>query len=161
MARVNVETIGNSRVSINTPTSEVRHASQVDFDPVGEFDGTVQEVIGEIIEDLSLESGVASETASAFDVIQSTFEIARAIDAEELDRVIGINTTAVSVGGEMAVKTSGELENPSWSWNPGNPIYVSDTGQLSQTVGTHVKQVAYAWSATKIYIEIQPTFRIE
>ena len=104
------------------------------------------------------------ETISALRVVYSDggdFRLAHGNAADELDAVVGILNAAVVAGSEGEAITHGEMEDSSWSWSEGDCIFVQDDGSLGSTPGTHIKQVAVAWSATKIYIDIEQTWRVE
>jgi len=51
-------------------------------------------------------------------------------------KVLGMTTGAVSVGAEATVQVSGFIEESSWNWTVGNPVYLSTNGQITQTVPT-------------------------
>ena len=72
--------------------------------------------------------------------------------------VRGITTGAVASGGTARIQVYGPMAEPSWTWTPGQPIYVGSNGVLAQTVPTTgwLQQVAVADSATKIFVDIQP-----
>jgi hypothetical protein len=71
-------------------------------------------------------------------------------------QVIGITETAASSGASVAIRTSGLMTDPSWSWSKGT-IYLGTNGQLTQTApsgGAFVVHVARALTATTIQIDI-------
>lgn len=49
---------------------------------------------------------------------------------------IGVSAGAAVDGAALAVQTSGEMTESSWSWNPGEPVYLGDNGLLTQTPTT-------------------------
>lgn len=73
--------------------------------------------------------------------------------------VLGISTTSASAGLLFTVQPSGELTDPSWTWIPGLPIYLSTLGNLTQSVptqGSYQAEVALAKTATSIIVRIYP-----
>lgn len=68
--------------------------------------------------------------------------------------IIGITTGAIITGDSGPVQVIGEMEEPSWTWTPGQQIYVADTGTLTQAVpvGAWVAAIAVARTATMISI---------
>lgn len=75
--------------------------------------------------------------------------------ADHAHRVIGM-TTGASNAGLVSVQTSGEHEEPTWSWTLGIPIFLSTTGLMTQTppASGFLLIVGFPISATKIYIKI-------
>lgn len=68
--------------------------------------------------------------------------------------IIGITTGAIITGDSGPVQVIGEMEEPSWTWTPGQQIYVDDQGVLTQTVpsGAWIVMIAIARTATMISI---------
>ena len=77
--------------------------------------------------------------------------------ASQVKDVAGITIGAVSLGGSATVLKHGPLVELSWSWTPKQPIYCGSNGVLTQTVPTSgwARQVAFAETATKIFVELQ------
>ena len=104
---------------------------------------------------------VAIETAQTFEpvnalrpvrLVGSQVGICHANDFSELQQFIGVARQAGSTGGEIESVTWGEHEDGSWSWTPGETIFVDDAGNLSHTPGAHILVVGKAWTPTKIFI---------
>ena len=131
---------------IDTSTSTVR------------AEGSTSEIIGG---GAAKQFVAASESVSALRAVHSNGGVAHANAPEELDSVIGVAATAGTIGTQIEVKTHGPMEDGSWSWNEGDDIFVQDDGSLGTSPGTHMKKVAVAWSATRIYVDIEQTWRIE
>ncbi len=70
---------------------------------------------------------------------------------------VGITTNAASSGAPVYVQTSGEMEEPSFTFTPNQPIYLGSNGALTQAVPTSgfILQVAVAMTATRIAISIK------
>lgn len=82
--------------------------------------------------------------------------------SDHAHRVIGM-TTGASNAGSVSVQTSGEHEEPTWSWTLGQPVFLSTTGFMTQTVPTFgfILIVGFPISATKLFIKIhQPIMMI-
>lgn len=81
------------------------------------------------------------------------WKIAHALVYAEAEACSGIAMTAASAGATLSVITAGDMEDASWSWTPGQRIYLSDTGSLTQSPGSIIKEVAFALTATKIIVD--------
>lgn len=107
--------------------------------------------------------GVAAETISALQIVffdASGARVASAADFAEVIGAVGIATTSATVGNTFNYQVAGELSDSSWAWTPSTPLYLSDSGVLSPTPGTHVRNIAVAISPTAIVINLQiPTRR--
>lgn len=78
-----------------------------------------------------------------------------------LGSFVGITSSASPQGELATVVTVGLMVEPSWSWIPDRPIYFGAGGFLTQTVpalgnNAYTQQVAYASSATSIFVLPQP-----
>jgi len=71
--------------------------------------------------------------------------------------VLGITVGAVESGNTATVQTYGELLEPSWTWTPGLPIFLTTNGQLSQTAPSSgfVLIIGTAQTATQVFINIK------
>lgn len=74
--------------------------------------------------------------------------------------VVGITTQSAGAGANVNVQTAGDVEDSTWSWTAGLPIYLGLNGFLTQdqNVGLFQLQVANASSATKIIVGIKMPF---
>jgi len=72
--------------------------------------------------------------------------------------ILGVTTGAVSSGNDATVQTFGELTEPSWAWTPGQPVFLSTSGLLTQTAPSSgfVLVIGTAQTATKLFISIKP-----
>ena len=70
-------------------------------------------------------------------------------------RVIGM-TTGASDDGNVSVQTSGEHEEPTWSWTLGHPVFLGENGLMTQTAPTTGFSliVGFPMTATKLFIKI-------
>jgi hypothetical protein len=71
---------------------------------------------------------------------------------------LGITKHSAVVGQLTEVQILGTQQEPSWSWNPGEPVFLGLNGTLTQVTPTsgQVIVVGVAQTPTKIFIERQP-----
>lgn len=78
-----------------------------------------------------------------------------------LDQIVGISTAATVVGQKVSIKSIGFMSEPSWTWTPGQPLFVTGAGVLTQTPPTGtVRRIAWAISATEINVDLFPTIQL-
>lgn len=72
--------------------------------------------------------------------------------------VIGLTTEAVGSGQPVSVQIQDVLEEPTWNWTPGLPVYAGTNGVLSQTPPSsgYLVVVGVALTSTKLRIEPEP-----
>lgn len=90
--------------------------------------------------------------------IQNQLVYANAAVVEHAFKVIGILPSAVGEGQSIAPITEGTIEDASWNWEAGQPIFLGFNGNLTQSPPEDVTfylQVAIALTPTKIDFEIQ------
>ncbi|MEP7235241.1 MAG: hypothetical protein ABI778_08095 [Ignavibacteriota bacterium] len=73
------------------------------------------------------------------------------------NKVIGITTGAAAIGANTLIAAYGEIDEPSWAWTPGEAIYLSTGGLVTQTapVSGFLLIIGFAITATKIFISIK------
>jgi hypothetical protein len=81
-------------------------------------------------------------------------------DLDHLHRVAGITTAAAETGQPAYAVRSGEVIEPSWSWNMNAPIYLASNGQLTQNPPTAPAAafsvvVGFPTSATSLFVTIR------
>ena len=54
-------------------------------------------------------------------------------DVTHAVKILGITLGAALAGGSIAVQREGVLNEVSWTWTPGLPIFLGDNGALTQT----------------------------
>ena len=88
-------------------------------------------------------------------------DLASCADPDCLGSVIGITTQAADVGAQVAVAVGGEVDEPSWSWQPG-PIYLGEEGALTQVAPASgfVVRVALALGASRILVAIDDPYQL-
>jgi hypothetical protein len=80
-------------------------------------------------------------------------------DANQVFSTLGISLNSSAPGDVVNVKTEGEVTEPSWTWTPLMPIFLTANGMMSQTAPTQptaafVLSVGYALSATTMRVQI-------
>jgi len=70
--------------------------------------------------------------------------------------VYGVTTQSIELDATGIVQTYGQLSNNTWSWVIGNPIYLGNSGELTQTAPSSgfCSVVGFAVTATKMFIDI-------
>ena len=78
-------------------------------------------------------------------------------DTNTAEDVIGITRGAAILNATVTITLFGEMTEGSWAWTPGGIIYLSTTGQLTQTppVSGALIELGVAETATSILIRIQ------
>lgn len=113
----------------------------------------------------SLVQKLAGETLSGHRAVfvDTDNKLYYADPADESARVIcGITTGAASAGATASAQFSGVMNEPSWSWTPALPVFLSTNGALSQTPppSGYLVEVGRALTPTSILIEFStPIFR--
>jgi hypothetical protein len=71
--------------------------------------------------------------------------------------ILGITETAVSLGANVSVITSGYIREPTWSWTTNLPIFLLGTGLMTQTVPTtgYVIQLGVPVSSIEMLVDIK------
>jgi hypothetical protein len=89
-------------------------------------------------------------------------QYADAKDPTHIGRVVGITLNAANPGFEVSIALHGDVEEPSWSWEPNKPVWVGSNGVLTQVEpsvenGDAFSQViGFAWTPTKVFLRVQP-----
>lgn len=112
-----------------------------------------------LVADLSLNAGEALSALQAVTSDGNGDAVYASNDTLANAQVIGITETAASSGAAVAIRTSGLMTDPSWSWTKG-PVYLGTNGALTQTApsgGAIVVQVGKAMTATKLLVDIELT----
>lgn len=72
-------------------------------------------------------------------------------------RVLGMTIFSAIADDDVQVLTFGDHTDPSFTWTPGDPIYLGNTGLMTQTVPTtgFVMQVGFAVTSTKMFLQLK------
>lgn len=95
-------------------------------------------------------------------VIDNLAVLADKDNEDHLFKIRGITLGAVALGATALVQIDGPLEFNGWNWTPELPIYLGNSGVLTQTLPTsgYLIQVAVADTPTRIFIDVQIPFRL-
>lgn len=84
---------------------------------------------------------------------------ASAEDITHASRVLGMTTGAANAGSSATIRTSGEIEEPSWNWTPGLPIFLGANGTMTQTQpespSVFSVVVAFPLTPTRAFIRVR------
>lgn len=75
--------------------------------------------------------------------------------------VFGMTLNSANALASTVIQTRGEVTESSWNWTVGNPVYLSITGLLTQTIPSSgvVLQVAMATGLHSVFIDIKVPIR--
>lgn len=99
----------------------------------------------------------------------SGHRIVRTVDATQVDycdadtlahrdTLLGMTTGAAISGAAVNVQAAGEIDEPSWTWTPGQPVFCGPNGTLTQTYSAaweFARIVGWAQSATRIWFSLR------
>jgi len=76
--------------------------------------------------------------------------------------IVGVTLGAASAGAAVSVRKEGLLIEPSWAWTPNLDVYLTFSGQLTQTIPTtnHLISIGQAITATSIQIRLSPIIKL-
>ncbi len=82
-------------------------------------------------------------------------------DAAQVASAIGMTLHAAEDNATVAVIRTGEVIEPGWAWNPGQPIFLAHDGLLTHATPTapdaaFAQIIGYAINATTAYIDLKP-----
>lgn len=77
-------------------------------------------------------------------------------------KVYGLTTSSAVVDGNVSIITSGDYSNNTWSWDLTKPIFLSNSGELTQTAPTTGFSiiVGYPVTTTKMFIDIKGPIKL-
>jgi len=88
-----------------------------------------------------------------------TVNYASCMNASDVNRPLWMTTGAWSAGVLGTFVTKGIVEEPTWNWTIGLPLFLADNGLLSQSIpggAIFARQIATVASPTKINFDAQP-----
>jgi len=109
---------------------------------------------------------VAGEDLTQYQLVRFVGGVLKVASSDDISRmpVDGMVLASVSSGETVDMLDEGVVENPSWSFTPGNPIYAGPNGTIVQTPpstpNSVVQKLGVALTATKIYFDPDKTFHI-
>jgi len=78
------------------------------------------------------------------------------------DKILGVTTGASNLGENVTIQTYGEMVEPSFAFTPGQAVYASTNGLMTQTPPTSgfKRGIGFALAATKLFIDLrEPVIR--
>lgn len=77
---------------------------------------------------------------------------------DSLSNYAGVTRMATVINDPINVVQTGLMEEPTWTWTPNAPIFISTDGVLTQTLPPTgpVRRIAWAMTATKINLDPYP-----
>lgn len=109
--------------------------------------------------DTDIATLIAGETLSALKLVYDNGNLVYAIDnmdtEDKIDRLLGLTITAANMGGNIAVRLRGFVEDSGWNWTRGR-IFLGSNGSLTQVPPDDGASllVAVAVSPTKIFLKL-------
>lgn len=87
-------------------------------------------------------------------------QLASASNISHVGKVVGMTTSASVLGATSEVFTLGVFTEPSWNFDVNLPIYLGDSGLITQVIPSKPASlfsqiVGYVISPTKIYLQIE------
>lgn len=107
----------------------------------------------------SVETDITFNTSvSAYKVVTSTGYQADSNNLAHRDKVIGFTFESVGSGFSTKIKTSGEISNPSWSFNAGDIIFLNGTDISTSAPSTGFSQELGSFiNSNTLIINIKPS----
>lgn len=121
------------------------------------------------ITDSLLRSFMAGEDLSGHQVVirqaDNTVITASNDALAEVHGPLWMTTEAASLGQPVEVLIFGNFQEPSWTWTPGQPIYLGLAGVMTQTpplapVASFLVQIAYATGPDSIFYSQGPAIKL-
>jgi hypothetical protein len=141
---------------IPSSTIEINPSSEIEVATVGTqgLPGAKGESVGHLVGicDIDLGGHRVLEVTSSGTLTYATSPIG----------AVGISLEASSSGSPINYAQTGYIEESSWNWTPGKPIYQVGLGLLTQVVPTSsfIKQVGIALSAKSMEVQMNPAIII-
>ncbi len=104
---------------------------------------------------------VMQQITPAWSIVTWTGYIADSSNTNHIGRIAGITIAACEKDVSTSVIVIGPVTNTSWTWNPGDELYLNGSGNLSTTAPTSgfVQKIATAKSANIIELLFSPPVR--
>lgn len=112
---------------------------------------------GELLRDYVAAQALGGHRAVAL-VAPGVVDYADVRNGAHCGLVVGITTGAVVAGALAEIRSFGQMAEPSWSWTPGEDVFLADDGLLSHlpSLGgaTFVQRIGRAISPTEILVDL-------
>lgn len=150
-----MNTIPSIEVSLITPTIDVLLSQQGPPGPPGPIGPPGEGTVIYLTADTEIGGHrVVKVTQTGCDYANNTI-------ANDIGKIIGITESAFNTGDLVKIITSGEINEPSWNFNPGS-VFLTTDGLLTQIPpeSGFIQQVGIAIAPTKLAVQIQPAIKI-
>jgi len=121
----------------------------------------VQGLDGVVIEQTAANLSLTATTALSGHRAIATDNTGGAVYADSSDlntkhSIVGISTGAATLGDSVTVQYSGNIINAGWLWTEQEPVFITTSGNLTQTAPTTGYRVivGYAINATTVFLNI-------
>jgi hypothetical protein len=112
----------------------------------------------------SAETRIAANTLGGHRIVRSVdasaVGYADCTDTTHGDDTLGMTTGAALEGESVEVQRVGAISFNGWAWTPGEPVFLSTSGAVTQTApeegAAFVQVIGHAESATSIQLHIEP-----
>lgn len=76
----------------------------------------------------------------------------------DADKLAGISLTSGVLGATVDVVVKGLMEEGSWNWTPGQPVFIGAAGVLTQNPSTTglIRRIAWAMTPISLNVDILP-----
>lgn len=86
-------------------------------------------------------------------------------DLGDVNSPLWVTAAAASSGAQLETLMFGPMVEPSWTWTPGQPVYLGTNGVLTQTPpaapgAVFLAQVGTATSPTSLFVDRSPSIKI-
>ena len=100
---------------------------------------------------------VAAAHLPAFTMVTATGERADSGNPAHYGKVVGITQVEVLSGFIATLVTDTEVTNPSWSWSPGDVLFLNGTSiSTTPPASGFIQIIGVARTATTIIVQLQP-----
>lgn len=84
--------------------------------------------------------------------------------ADDDSLALGLSLNAAVLGDDVSVLTEGQVKHTGWTWTPGQPVFLSTNGNMTQTPPTSPAlfslTIGQALEADVLNIRIEPSVRL-
>lgn len=107
---------------------------------------------------------IAGETLGGYRLVRAsapnTVAYVDSSNPDHGDDTLGLTEGAAIIGTTVNVRVGGSITFNGWAWTPGEPVFASTNGLLTQnpTESGFMQMVGFAESATTIFVDIGPAY---
>lgn len=107
-------------------------------------------------------------SAAKYDIVypeSGVLQLCRATLSDAVNKCVGVTLSASGSSGDVEYIMSGIIQDTSFTWEPGKPIYVGKNGRMTQTppsdAGVFVQKIGIALTRVIVQINIEPAIILE